>query len=76
MTDDNTPPRSPSAQQRIGLAVCVVCDCNGFVRPPPDQMHSFAVQCPECHGARRVTLERHHELVGLKPHEADAGRKQ
>ena len=64
MTDDNapTPPRTPSAMQRLGLAVCPRCD--GFGR------HLDEVEvCYLCNGGGRVTLKQHHDYVGL--HDTD-----
>lgn len=64
MTDDydpdKTPPRTSSAMQRLGLAVCPVCDGK------PEHVKAT---CTECNGGGRVTLARHHALVGLKPAE-------
>lgn len=57
------PRRTSSASQRLGLATCP--ECNGMGEVPLGVVANV-VPCPECHGAKKVTLARHHELVGLK----------
>ncbi len=59
MKEPKTNPRTPSAQHHLGLAVCPRCD--GSRRDETGGTCSF------CEGAGRVTLERHHEHVGLRP---------
>ena len=48
---DKTPPRTPSAQQRLGLIVCPRCKGNGN-----DIEHT--TPCILCHGGKRVAVDK------------------
>jgi DnaJ-class molecular chaperone len=58
MSDEKTPPRTPSALRALGLAVCPCCEGSGVRDGEP---------CGYCDGARRVTLARAGEWFGLTP---------
>ena len=58
MTDDNgsgpkTPPETPSALYKLGLAVCPACLGIGKLNVMKKE-----IKCQFCDGARRVTVEK------------------
>lgn len=54
--EDKTPTESPSAMQRLGLAVCPKCEGARFF---------YGERCPMCNGGGRVTLSEFNRYIGL-----------
>ena len=60
MSDAGRPrPKGSSGSLRLGLADCPICDGK--------KLSDDGRPCRACDGIGKVTMTRHHDLVGLKP---------
>jgi hypothetical protein len=63
MPDDLEPDSTPTpCEHAIGLAACPIC----LGRGRREDIDGTMIPCVSCVGSGKVTLQRHHELVGLR----------